>query len=524
MRMRKEVFILSIDDILPNRFQPRIKFDEKAILELAESIKKHGVIQPIIVRKIADKYEIIAGERRYKASVIAGRKTIPAIITDVNDKESAEIALIENVQRQDMTPIEEAISYKKILDMGYLNQSELAIKLGKTQSTIANKLRLLNLSDEVQEALLDEKISERHARSLLRLDKSKQKEVLDKIIKERLTVRKTDQLINSILNVKEAKKEEKGEKMNNENNNINNNFNIPTNPIIEDQSNPGFMNISNIENNAQDINNNYQQPQNTQFNPFGNPFTSQQPQESVQPSESVNEIPQFNSFVAQQPQENVQPSEPVNEVPQFNPFITQQPQENVQPSEPVNEVPQFNPFTSQQPQENIKPSEPVNEVPQFNPFTSQQPQENIKPSEPVNEVPQFNPFTSQQPQESVQPSEPVNEVPQFNPFITQQPQESVQPNESVNEVPQFNPYTQPTMKSSINNDNQSYNYTLPEDKELTPLMPSMENDQTARVDFKTIINMIRNCTDEIEKMGYKIDVDELDSENSYEFSIKIDKE
>ena len=380
MRMRKEVFILSIDDILPNRFQPRIKFDEKAILELAESIKKHGVIQPIIVRKIADKYEIIAGERRYKASVIAGRKTIPAIITDVNDKESAEIALIENVQRQDMTPIEEAISYKKILDMGYLNQSELAIKLGKTQSTIANKLRLLNLSDEVQEALLDEKISERHARSLLRLDKSKQKEVLDKIIKERLTVRKTDQLINSILNVKEAKKEEKGDKMNNENNNINNNFNIPTNPIIEDQSNPGFMNISNIENNAQDINNNYQQPQNTQFNPFGNPFTTQKPQESVQPSEPINEVPQFN------------------------------------------------------------------------------------------------------------------------------------------------PYTQPTMTSSINNDNKSYNYTLPEDKELTPLMPSMENDQTARVDFKTIINMIRNCTDEIEKMGYKIDVDELDFENSYEFSIKIDKE
>ena len=158
MRMRKEVFILNIDDILPNRFQPRIKFDEKAILELSESIKKHGVIQPIIVRKIADKYEIIAGERRYKASVIAGRKTIPAIITDIDDKESAEVALTENVQRQDMTPIEEALSYKKILDMGYLNQSELAIKLGKTQSTIANKLRLLNLSDEVQEALLEEQI------------------------------------------------------------------------------------------------------------------------------------------------------------------------------------------------------------------------------------------------------------------------------------------------------------------------------------------------------------------------------
>ena len=161
MRMRREVFILAIDDILPNRFQPRIKFDEKAIMELSESIKKHGVIQPIIVRKVSNKYEIIAGERRYKASIIAGRKTIPAIITDVDDKESAEIALIENVQRQDMTPIEEAISYKKILDMGYITQTELATKLGKTQSTIANKLRLLNLSEEVQDAILKE------ARSLL---------------------------------------------------------------------------------------------------------------------------------------------------------------------------------------------------------------------------------------------------------------------------------------------------------------------------------------------------------------------
>lgn len=157
MNLESNVKILNLDDILPNRFQPRITFNEKAILELADSIKEHGVIQPIIVRKIADKYEIIAGERRYKASVLAGKTTIPAIIVDLNDKDSAEIALIENVQRQSLTPIEEAISYKKILDMGYLNQSELANKLGKTQSTIANKLRLLNLSDEVQEALLKEK-------------------------------------------------------------------------------------------------------------------------------------------------------------------------------------------------------------------------------------------------------------------------------------------------------------------------------------------------------------------------------
>lgn len=200
MNHEKIVVELELDDILPNRFQPRFRFPEQAITELAESIKEHGVIQPILVRRLGDKYEIIAGERRYKASLLAGKRTIPAIVAELNDKDSAEVALIENVQRQDLTPIEEAVSYRKILDMGYLTQEQLADKLGKTQSTVSNKLRLLNLDDDVQEALLDEKISERHARSLLKIDsKQQQREILEKIIKERLTVKKTDELINKIL-------------------------------------------------------------------------------------------------------------------------------------------------------------------------------------------------------------------------------------------------------------------------------------------------------------------------------------
>ena len=197
----KKVVELNIQDVLPNRFQPRIKFNEEAINELSKSIKEHGVIQPIVVRPIGDKFEIIAGERRYKASCMAELKTIPAIITDLNDKDSAEVALIENVQRENLTPIEEAISYKKILDMGYITQDALASKLGKTQSTVANKLRLLNLDDDVQEALLNEKISERHARSLLKLqNKEQQKQLLNKIINERLTVRRADEEIEKILN------------------------------------------------------------------------------------------------------------------------------------------------------------------------------------------------------------------------------------------------------------------------------------------------------------------------------------
>ena len=199
MEAEKQVQNLPLEDVLPNRFQPRIKFSEESIEELANSIREHGVIQPIVVRRIGDKYEIIAGERRYKASQLAGKDTIPAIITNLDDNDSAEIALLENIQRENLTPIEEAISYKKILDMGY-TQEALAKKIGNKQSTIANKVRLLNLTDEVQEALLENKISERHARSLLRVtDPTLQVLMLGQIIKGRYTVRKTDEEIEKLL-------------------------------------------------------------------------------------------------------------------------------------------------------------------------------------------------------------------------------------------------------------------------------------------------------------------------------------
>lgn len=288
MNEERKVVQLNVDDILPNRFQPRIKFNEDAILELSESIKEHGVIQPIVVRQIDDKYEIIAGERRYKASLMAGKQTIPAIITDLNDRDSAEVALIENVQRKDLTPIEEAVSYKKILDMGYLTQEALADKLGKTQSTIANKLRLLNLDEDVQEALLEEQISERHARSLLRLPIDMQAEVVHKIIQDRMTVRKTDEYIKKILaeretpqntkpkgvtvklklepvsqdTIEKIKGEKAGVNMNGTQN-MNNNI-LPQQPIIEEiedvipqtpvTNNPGFMDVDKIEQQAADIN------------------------------------------------------------------------------------------------------------------------------------------------------------------------------------------------------------------------------------------------------------------------------
>ena len=205
MNMDKNIQEIPIEDIIPNRFQPRLAFNEEGLKELAESIKQHGIIQPLVVRKLGDKYEIIAGERRYKASTMAGLTKVPAIISNIDDNKSAEVALVENIQRRNLSAIEEAKSYKNLLDRGYLTQEQLADKMGVSQSTIANKLRLLNLDNEVQDALLNEKISERHARSLLTLEsKEDQRKWLKRIIEERMPVRQLDEELKNLKNQSEV--------------------------------------------------------------------------------------------------------------------------------------------------------------------------------------------------------------------------------------------------------------------------------------------------------------------------------
>src|SRR5574344_1522834 len=211
----QEVVYLYLDDIIPNRFQPREIFDERPLKELAVSIKEHGVIQPIIVRKVNDKYEIIAGERRYKASALAGLTKIPAIIRNLDDKETSKVALLENLQRKNLNPLEEARTYQKILEIDEMTQEELAKTRGKSQSAVSNKLRLLSLCDEVQQALLKEEISERHARALLSVeDIEEQKKLLKEIIENKMTVRQLEAKI-------------KGE--NQQNNEQNENLSIPEN-------------------------------------------------------------------------------------------------------------------------------------------------------------------------------------------------------------------------------------------------------------------------------------------------------
>lgn len=198
--------LISLHEIEPNKSQPRKKFDEGALMELAESIKQHGIIQPLIVQKKDKYYEIIAGERRWRASRIAGLKEVPVIIKDYSPQEIIEIALIENIQREDLNPIEEALAYQRLIKEFNLKQDELAEKVSKNRTTITNSLRLLKLDEKVQEMLINEEISSGHARALLPLEDPKlQSDIAKKVIEGKLSVRDTEKLVKKIFKGKPEK-------------------------------------------------------------------------------------------------------------------------------------------------------------------------------------------------------------------------------------------------------------------------------------------------------------------------------
>ena len=442
MEPSKEEKIVKINnnDILPNRFQPRKKFSEEELLDLTESIKKYGVLEPIIVRPLDDKYELVAGERRYKANVLAGNDTIPARIIDLDDAESSEIAIIENLQRKDLSALEEALSYKRAIDLGYATQQQLAEKVGKSQSYIANKIRLLKLSDEVQDALLENKISERHARSLLRIDSLKQQnEMLNRIISERLTVRKTDEEIdnmnngiNNINNGEELQTTPLSTIFNNGNKQINENgvFTFGPDTPIDNEQGPALMNF--------DLN--------------GNPINDDSDNDGSQ-------APQFNIFSNNSNMPNM---------PQMG---VSEPQMNTQ-SEP------FNMFGNNQ------------QVVNSQPLGSVEPQMNTQP-EPFGTILQPQPSQSFDLNNSSIPQTPI--------FNSNQP-------DSIAEFKK----PEPIIVTDYS-------------KQYDPVMPDKEP-KTPDIDIKTIINLIRQCSDTIEKCGYKIDTEEYDLENMYQVVFKIDKQ
>ncbi|MGQ0792639.1 MAG: ParB/RepB/Spo0J family partition protein [Deltaproteobacteria bacterium] len=188
--------LANIEEVKPNSFQPRKEFDESAIENLAASIKENGILQPLVVRKSKNGYEIIAGERRWRAAQLARLKQIPVIIKDVSDREALELALVENLQREDLNPIEEAVAYEQLIQDFGLTHDEISKRIGKDRSTITNQLRLLKLPDEVKKSLLSGQITAGHARAILSLHSAAAAtEALSDIVAGRLSVRKTEQLI-----------------------------------------------------------------------------------------------------------------------------------------------------------------------------------------------------------------------------------------------------------------------------------------------------------------------------------------
>lgn len=536
--IKNRVIELDINDVLPNRFQPRVKFNEEAIIELAESIKEHGIIQPIIVRPIGDKYEIIAGERRYKASILAGKETIPAIITDLNDKDSAEIALIENVQRKNLTPIEEAVSYKKILDMGYLTQEQLALKLGRSQSSIANKMRLLNLSDDVQEALIEEKISERHARSLLKLNTyEKQNQMLDRIIEERLTVRKTDEEIEKMNNGMSSVVEPKSE----------------INLGAFNNDNPGFVDINKIENQAQEL-------------------------KTETPKVDINALLMADSKMTNNPQPQSKPSsifnffskpenkEPIKEElkPTIEPTIEDKKEEPVYTFQPLpKELNEMDDYNS------------INQMTQFqtpiNSFSSMT-NDGIKETQtlsadiPVSEDKFISsiPFVETKPLESSIPAIDLSNFQPVSNLIVEQNEKPLEPEtKSIGEPSLSSPVTTPIFTDIVFDDEGYVINAKPaavkatEDVQVKPLEPAIKPIETItieeelkptpiivtdyekqfdpinlnvvhkeikpKMEFKQVLSSIRETTSTIEKEGYKVDTDEIDLGTEYRIIITIEK-
>ena len=197
---------LKLSQIEPNREQPRKKFDEEALQELSDSIRQFGVIQPLVVKKNADYYEIIAGERRWRAAKMAGLKEVPVVIKNYTDQEIVEISLIENIQRENLNPIEEAMAYKRLMEEFHLKQDEIAKRVSKSRTAVTNSLRLLKLDERVSQMLIDEQLTAGHVRALLAIeDKDAQYEAAKKIFDEKLSVRDTEKLVKLVLTPKPPK-------------------------------------------------------------------------------------------------------------------------------------------------------------------------------------------------------------------------------------------------------------------------------------------------------------------------------
>ena len=470
-----EVVYLHLDDIIPNRFQPRQVFDEKALKELAVSIKEHGVIQPIIVRNIGNKYEIIAGERRYKASALAGLTTIPAIIRNLDDKESSKVALLENLQRKNLNPIEEAKTYQKILELDQMTQEELAKTMGKSQSAVANKLRLLSLTDEVQDALLKEEISERHARTLLSVtDKEEQKRLLKEIINNKMTVRELEEKIKP--------KEENITPQDIDN---------MLNPQPVNLTEPLFNNNQNTVNTNNDFNQNvgidYSTP--PKFIDYDIPNINSENLEST-----ANKQIDINALKDNAKDINV--AAPEKNIDQFLQVDSEE--------KPTNQESTFKFFA---------PEEDTTEVQTKAEPNNQNNQAFIPPIPTDTSVNNINPFDLNAPTKSLDDATSTSMDNLLAGVENQNTKQSINLEEQSNDKPDIPPvdmFNNPFARNPIFGDN------IKEDSPIT--------NHTPKYTLNESINLVRETLRKIENSGFKVESTETDLANNYQITIKIAKE
>lgn len=537
-----QLTVLNMNDILPNRFQPRIRFDEEKLEELAESIGKYGVIQPIVVRPIGNKFEIIAGERRYKASMLANRSTIPAIVVNLSDKDSEEIALLENVQRQELSPIEEAVSYKRILDMGYITQEGLAKKLGKSQSTIANKIRLLNLDDEVQSYLLNNRISERHARSLLRIpNKDKQVEMLHRIVEERLTVKQTDREIEKLkesMNIENIVQKpvdiEIPKKEDSISSEIESLFDETDNIVSKENEGGNKMDIDKIMREAKDINVPIQEePKDISSLMEQKNDVQSEPivrEESIKPINNV-EDGKFINVVSNPEPVSSEPQNSTNNGVTFDSMFNQPVslETSNQVSSVSTDVSHAN--TVNNIQSNATSPSPLNGV---------QPNMNISSQNVVTAPTQNN--------DSNEVSEDTKKVISNAVAVALKKYNESKANKNTKNLGQSEPTRQEQPNVGINNESNLVNQNSPISDIPEVSFPNVTVPNTDIIDssnttetiasnmsqnikpvtnqasFAQIVKMLRECADKIEQSGYFVNVDELDLGNQYKVTFTIDKE
>ena len=434
MGQEEKITKISIDLIIPNAHQPRKIFNNESLKELSLSIKEYGILNPILVRKKDNLYEIIAGERRYRAAKLANLTEVPVIIKEVDELKLAEIALIENLQRENISPIEEAKSYEEILKLSNLREQDLSNMVGKSQSYISNKLRLLKLPPVIQEALINKKISERHARSLITVnDIDKQTELLNRVINEKLTVKELDTIINEkeitdaeiksaiddimkSLNIsndlENNKKEEKeSDKMNNGNFFPNTNQNLGTD-----------QNISLNSMNMQTLNTMPNQPLPGEM-PVAGPAT-------------------MPSFDVQQPSSTY--NQPTQEIPAASPMASTSPIPNFgispMPEAPAPQVPTLEVPSAMPSIEPLVQNTPVDNNMGM-PLSYEQPVgPEISAPNPMMDQPLFDPNSQILPQsQPAMPTEPsVPSMPSYEvPVTTEMPLPPVEPQNKLVEVQTF---------------------------------------------------------------------------------------